>query len=109
MGKLIECGERTVQTKDRISIHDIAEKHGIKAGSLVKVNIRAVDGDDHVDKIKQLLDELTINAVEMKQYIRNIENGDLSRKQIMSELELIKCTRECIISKAEFISVLLGE
>jgi len=40
MVQVIECGERTIQTKCRIAITDIANKYDLKPGDSVIVDLR---------------------------------------------------------------------
>jgi len=44
MVQVIECGERTIQTKCRIAITDIANKYDLKPGDSVIVDLRLKEG-----------------------------------------------------------------
>ncbi|MCK9577127.1 MAG: hypothetical protein M0R51_14580 [Clostridia bacterium] len=52
MGEIIKCGERTVQTKCRVTINDIAEKHGICPGDTVNVIIQKVE--EHTEELSSV-------------------------------------------------------
>jgi hypothetical protein len=52
MGKVISCGERTLQVKDRVALSDIAKKYGLKPGDIVRVTVQKVENDkDETDMI----------------------------------------------------------
>lgn len=46
MSKIISCGERTVQVKERIALSDIAKKYDIEPGDIVRVTIQKVEDEN---------------------------------------------------------------
>ncbi len=56
MSKIISCGERTVQVKERIALSDIAKKYDIEPGDIVRVTIQKVEDEkDENEMIKEVL------------------------------------------------------
>jgi hypothetical protein len=56
MSKVISCGERTVQVKERVALSDIAKKYDIKPGDIVRVTIEKVESEkDENEMIKEVL------------------------------------------------------
>lgn len=95
MGKLIECGERTVQTKDRISIHDIALKHDIKPGDVLNVRIQKVTESEGLDDIEvggvQHVLEYNINCLrDMNIIIKHMEEGNPTPDNLKSLFKSMK-------------------